>query len=90
MFRELETEVEVKARLRSTGASLRRLLREVPHETEKGRISAIELTLGVCCFMQGTMLRSVFIISISSKDSWIIAFTGLLFFLPCLVIYATW
>jgi len=55
---------------------------------ERGRISGQELLFSVFCFMQGTILRSGFIISITRNDSWAMAFSGLLFTLPIVVIYA--
>lgn len=55
---------------------------------EKGCISGWEFLFSVFCFMQGTMLRSGFIISVTRNDSWAMAFTGLLLALPIVGIYA--
>ncbi len=55
---------------------------------ERGRISGQELLFSVFCFMQGTMLRSGYIISVTRNDSWAMAFTGLLLTLPIVAIYA--
>jgi len=54
---------------------------------ERGRISAQMLMFSVFCFMQGTMLRSGFIISVTRNDSWAMAFTALLGMLPIVAIY---
>lgn len=54
---------------------------------ERGKISSKDLMFSVFCFMQGTILRSGFIISITRHDSWAMAFTGLLFTLPIVAIY---
>lgn len=56
---------------------------------EKGTISEKELLFAVFCFMQGTLLRSGYIVSITRNDSWLMAFTGLLFTLPLVAIYAS-
>ncbi len=55
---------------------------------EQGRISSRELIFAVFCFMQGTMLRSGFIISVTRSDSWAMAITGLLMTLPLVAVYA--
>ena len=55
---------------------------------EKGHITGLELLFSVFCFMQGTILRSGFIIAVTRNDSWAMAFTGLLFALPIVAIYA--
>ena len=55
---------------------------------EKGRISAQSLVFAVFCFMQGTMLRSGFIISVTRNDSWAMAFTAMLFTLALVACYA--
>lgn len=55
---------------------------------EMGSISSKDLMFAVFCFMQATILRSGFIISITRQDSWAMAFTGFLFALPILAIYA--
>ncbi len=54
---------------------------------EKGCITGQDLLFSVFCFMQGTVLRSGFIISDTRNDSWSMAFTGLLFALPLVAIY---
>jgi len=58
-------------------------------KNERGRLSEGELLFSVFCFMQGTMLRSGFVISITKNDSWAMAFTGLLLALPLVAIYAS-
>lgn len=55
---------------------------------EDGCITARALLFSVFCFMQGTMLRAGFIISMTRNDSWIMAFSGLLLTLPLVSIYA--
>jgi len=55
---------------------------------EKENISSKELAFAVFCFIHGTVLRSGFIISVTRNDSWAMAFTGLLFMLPIVAIYA--
>lgn len=57
-------------------------------KSEKGHISEAELLFSVFCFMQGTILRSGFIISVTRNDSWAMAFTGFIFALPLVAIYA--
>ncbi|MGX8700423.1 GerAB/ArcD/ProY family transporter [Caproiciproducens sp.] len=54
---------------------------------EKGSISPKDLTFSVFCFMQGTVLRSGFIISVTRQDSWAMAITGFLLALPILAVY---
>ncbi len=54
---------------------------------EKGSISPKELMFSVFCFMQGTVLRSGFIISVTRQDSWAMAITGFLLTLPILAVY---
>lgn len=56
---------------------------------ERGSISSRELTLAVFCFMQATVLRSGYIISITRQDSWAMSITGFLCSLPLLAIYAS-
>lgn len=51
-------------------------------------ISANDLMFAVFCFMQGTILRSGFIIGVTRQDSWAMAFTGFLLTLPLVAIYA--
>ena len=55
---------------------------------EMKKISWKELMFAVFCFMHSTILRSGFIISGTRNDSWAMAFTGLLFTLPMVAIYA--
>jgi len=55
---------------------------------EKGSISGRALIFAVFCFMQGTMLRSAFIVVVTKNDSWAMAFTGLLGSLLLTAIYA--
>lgn len=54
---------------------------------ERGRVPGQDLLFSVFCFMQGTMLRSGFIIGTTRNDSWAMAFTGLLFTLPLIAVY---
>lgn len=54
----------------------------------KESISAKELMFAVFCFMHATVLRSGFIIAVTRTDSWAMAFTGLLFTLPIVGVYA--
>ncbi|MDF1495246.1 GerAB/ArcD/ProY family transporter [Caproiciproducens sp. CPB-2] len=54
---------------------------------EKGSISSKDLMFSVFCFMQGTVLRSGFIISVTRQDSWAMAITGFLLTLPILAVY---
>jgi spore germination protein (amino acid permease) len=56
---------------------------------EKGRISSHELLFSVFCFMQGTMLRSGFIIGVTRNDSWLMALTGLAVSLVLVSIYSS-
>ncbi len=49
------------------------------------RISGFQLTFGVICFMQATMMRSAFVSSVTGIDSWAMAFTGALAHLPMLL-----
>lgn len=53
---------------------------------EKGSISSKDLMFSVFCFMQGTVLRSGFIISVTRQDSWAMAITGFLLTLPILAV----
>lgn len=55
---------------------------------ENGSISSKDLIFSVFCFMQGTVLRSGFIIGVTRQDSWAMAFTGFLFSLPLVIVYA--
>jgi spore germination protein KB len=55
---------------------------------EKGRTTSYELAFSVFCFMQGTMLRSGFIIGVTKSDSWAMALTGFVVTLPIVLIYA--
>ncbi|MBP8640831.1 MAG: endospore germination permease [Oscillospiraceae bacterium] len=54
---------------------------------ENGHISGRALMFSVFCFMQGTMLRSAFIVAVTRNDSWVMALSGLLFSLPLVAIY---
>ena len=56
---------------------------------ESGHISGRALMFSVFCFLQGTMLRSAFVINITRNDSWAMALSGLLFSLLLVAIYAT-
>ena len=56
-------------------------------KAEKGCISRQDLIFSVFCFMQGTMLRSGFVTSVTRNDSWAMAFTGLLCMVPIIAIY---
>ena len=56
---------------------------------EKERISELQLMFSVICFMQATMMRSVFVSSVTGIDSWAMAFTGALVHLPMLLGYIT-
>lgn len=56
---------------------------------DKERISESQLLFAFICFMQATMLRSVFVSSITGIDSWAMAFTGALVHLPMLLAYVT-
>lgn len=56
---------------------------------DKERISESQLLFAFTCFMQATMLRSVFVSSVTGIDSWAMAFTGALVHLPMLLIYVT-
>ena len=51
------------------------------------RISQMQLLFGFACFMQATMMRSVFVSSVTGIDSWAMAFTGALVHLPMLLGY---
>lgn len=55
---------------------------------ESGSISERALLFSVFCFMQGTMLRSAFIVAVTKNDSWSMAITGLLCALLLTAIYA--
>ncbi len=55
---------------------------------EQGRTTEKALLFSVFCFMQGTILRYGFIISVTRNDSWAMAFTGLLLALPIVAILA--
>lgn len=55
---------------------------------ENDRITEKALLFSVFCFMQGTILRYGFIVSITRNDSWAMAFTGLLCTLPIVAILA--
>lgn len=54
---------------------------------EKGSLSKRGLMFSVFCFMQGTMLRSAFIVGITKNDSWAMAITGLIVSLLLVAIY---
>lgn len=56
---------------------------------EKERISETQLMFSYICFMQATMMRSVFVSGITGVDSWAMAFTGALVHLPMLLGYIT-
>ncbi|NLF26330.1 MAG: endospore germination permease [Clostridiales bacterium] len=56
---------------------------------DKERISESQLLFAFTCFMQATMLRLVFVSSITGIDSWAMAFTGALAHLPMLLINVT-
>jgi spore germination protein KB len=53
----------------------------------KERISEMQLLFALACFMQATMMRSVFVSSVTGIDSWAMAFTGALIHLPMLIGY---
>ncbi|HBR01295.1 MAG TPA: hypothetical protein DD738_01630 [Ruminiclostridium sp.] len=55
---------------------------------QNGSISSKDLIFSVFCFMQATILRSGYIISMTRNDSWIMAVTGFIFSLPIVAIYA--
>jgi len=55
---------------------------------ERGIISPQDLTFAVFCFMQATVLRSGYIISVTRNDSWAMAVAGLVTALPIVAIYA--
>lgn len=54
---------------------------------EKGRITGLQIMCAVSCFLHGTVLRSVFVISVTGRDSWAMAITGFLCFMPVLLVY---
>ncbi|RAV03472.1 endospore germination permease [Paenibacillus sp. YN15] len=56
--------------------------------TAMGSISSKALMFAVFCFMQATVLRSGYIISVTRQDSWAMAATGFLFTIPIVAIYA--
>lgn len=55
---------------------------------ESGSISSKDLIFAVFCFMQGTVLRSGFIVGVTRHDSWAMAFTGFLVTIPIVAVYA--
>ena len=55
---------------------------------EKGRLTGIQVMWATCCFIQATVLRSVFVISVAGRDSWLMAITGFLCFAPIAAVYA--
>ncbi|SBW09168.1 putative Spore germination protein, amino acid permease [uncultured Eubacteriales bacterium] len=57
-------------------------------KVERGSISSNDLMFAVFCFMQATVLRSGYIISVTRQDSWAMAITGFLFSLSFMAIYA--
>lgn len=57
-------------------------------KVERGSISSNDLMFAVFCFMQATVLRSGYIISVTRQDSWAMAITGFLFSLSFIAIYA--
>jgi len=55
---------------------------------ENGHISEHSLMFGVFCFLQGSMLRTAFIVGVTKNDSWAMALTGLVFSLLLVAVYA--
>lgn len=55
---------------------------------ERESISSGDLMFAVFCFLQGTVLRSGFIISVTRNDSWAMAITGFLLAVPIVAVYA--
>lgn len=55
---------------------------------ENGHISEHSLMFAVFCFMQASMLRTAFIVGVTKNDSWAMAFTGLVFALLLVAVYA--
>jgi hypothetical protein len=56
---------------------------------EAEHISPAQWTFAACCFLMGTILRSGFINYLMGHESWMIAFTGAVAFLPFMAIYLT-
>lgn len=54
---------------------------------KKGTISTKDLMFAIICFIQGTVLRSGYIVGITLQDSWAMAITGFLSTLPLVFIY---
>lgn len=52
-------------------------------------ISPHDLLFGIFCFMQGTILRSGYVMSLTRQDSWAMVISGFLLALPMLLIYST-
>lgn len=56
---------------------------------EHGRISSRQLFFAVFCFLQGTILRSSFVVTVLGHEAWMTAISSLVFCVPILLVYGT-